>query len=185
MHSLEKRQFSSSKSTCPNTIKTALNRLQLIRSLDVIKARSHDDISIRMIKICDNSLIRPLSLLFKKSFDNSYFPELWKKSNNIPVHKINYKRNFENYRPISLFPIFSEIFEKILFNKMYTFLQSEHLLIPNQFGFRQSDSCMNQLLSITRETFQSFDATPPQLDQFFQICQRLLTKFSIKGYFIN
>ena len=53
--------------------------LKIIRSLDVKKAHGHDDISIRMIKNCDNSLVRPLSVLLKKSFDNSYFPELWKK----------------------------------------------------------------------------------------------------------
>ena len=61
-----------------------------------------------MIKICDNSLVRPLSRLFEKSFDNSYFPKLWKKSNIIPAHKKkkkNEKRNVENYRPISLLPI--------------------------------------------------------------------------------
>ena len=75
---------------------------KIIRSLDVNKAHGQDDISIRMIKTCDNSLVKPLLLLFKKSFDNSYFPKLWKKSNIIPVHKKNDKRNFENYRPISL-----------------------------------------------------------------------------------
>ena len=48
------------------------------RSLDVNKVRGHDDISIRIIKICDNSLGRPFSLLFKKPFVNSYFPESWK-----------------------------------------------------------------------------------------------------------
>ena len=59
----------------------------MIRSLDANKPHGHDDVSIRMIKICDNSLIRPSSLLFKKSFDNSYFPELWKKSNITPIHQ--------------------------------------------------------------------------------------------------
>ena len=44
---------------------------------------------------------------------------------------------------------------------MYTSLQNEQLLNPNQSGFRPSDSCINQLLSITNEIFQSFDATPP------------------------
>ena len=107
-----------------------------------------------MIKISDNSLVRPLSLLFKKSFDNSYFLELWKKSNIIPVHK-------KNYCPISLLPIFSKGFEKIIFNKTYTFLQNEQLLNSNQSGFRPSDSCINQLLSIMHEIFQTFDATLP------------------------
>ena len=60
---------------------------RIIRSLDVNKAHDHDDISIKIIKICDNSLVRPLSLLFKNAFGDSHFPELWKKLNIIPVHK--------------------------------------------------------------------------------------------------
>ena len=44
---------------------------------------------------------------------------------------------------------------------MYAFLQNEQLLNPNQSGFRSSDSCIKQLLSITHEILQSFDATPP------------------------
>ena len=52
---------------------------KIIRSLDVNKTHDHDDFFIRMTKICDNSLIRPLSLLFRKSFDSSYFPVIWKK----------------------------------------------------------------------------------------------------------
>ena len=44
---------------------------------------------------------------------------------------------------------------------MYAFLQNEQLLNPNQFGFRSSDSFIKQLLSITHEILQSFDATPP------------------------
>ena len=60
---------------------------KIIRLLNVNKVRGHDDISIRKIKICDNLLVRPLSLLFKKSFNNSYFPELWKKLDIIPIHQ--------------------------------------------------------------------------------------------------
>ena len=44
---------------------------------------------------------------------------------------------------------------------MYTFLQDEQLLNPNKSGFRPSDLCINQLLSITHEISQSLDATPP------------------------
>ena len=63
---------------------------------------------------------------------------------------------------------YRKIFEKIIFNKMYTFLQNENLLNPNQSGFHPSDSCTNQLLSITHEFFQSFDATPsPEVRSVF------------------
>ena len=60
--------------------------------------------------------------------------------------KQNDKQNFKNYRPISLLSIFSKAFQKIILNKMYTFLQNKQLLNPNQSGFHPSDSCINQLL---------------------------------------
>ena len=134
--------------------------LLIIRALNINKAHGHDDISIRMIKICDKSLIKPLMLIFKKSIRSSYYPDIWKKSNVIPVHKKNDKRLVNNYRPISLFPVFGKIFEKIIFNKIYNYLSKENLLNPNQSGFQPSDSCMNQLLAITHEIFEAFDSNP-------------------------
>ena len=80
--------------------------LKIIRALNIHKAHGHDDISIRIIKICDESLLKPLILLFQNSAKLSYFPDIWKGSNIIPVHKKNDKQLVENYRPISLLPIF-------------------------------------------------------------------------------
>ena len=62
-----------------------------------------------------------------------------------------------NYRPISLLPIFSKIFEKVLFEGLYTFLHSNNLLSDNQSGFRPGDSTINQLLSITHDIYVSFE----------------------------
>ena len=134
--------------------------LKIIRNLNVHKAHGHDDISIRMIKICDKSILKPLILLFENSTKSSYYPDIWKKSNIIPVHKKNDKQLVNNYRPISLLPIFGKIFEKIIFNRIYNFLSEECLLNQNQSGFRPSDSCVNQLLSITHEIFEAFDCNP-------------------------
>ena len=93
--------------------------LKIIRSLNSHKAHDYDDISIRMIKICDKSLLKPLIILFKNSTKSSHYPDIWKRSNIIPVHKKNDKQLVKNYRPISLLPIFGKIFEKIIFNKIY------------------------------------------------------------------
>ena len=134
--------------------------LKVIRALNIHKAHRHDDISIRMIKICDKSLLKPLIILFENSIKSSCCPDIWKRSNIIPVHKKNDKQLVNNYRPISLLPIFGKIFEKIIFNKIYNFLLEENLLNPNQSGFRPSDSCINQLLAITHEIFETFDCNP-------------------------
>ena len=74
---------------------------------------------------------------------------------------MNDKQLVNNYRPISLLPIFGKIFEKIIFDRIYDFLLKEELLNPNHSGSRPSDSCINQLLAITREIFEAFDCNPP------------------------
>ena len=135
--------------------------LQIIRALNINKAHGHDVISIRMNKICDKSLLKPLTVLFRNSIKSSCYPDIWKKSIIISVHKKNDKQLVENYRPISPLPIFAKIFEKNIFNRIYNFLLEEDLLNPAQSGFRPSDSCINQLLAITHEIFETFDCNPP------------------------
>ena len=88
---------------------------KIIRALNPHKVHGYDDISIRMIKICDKSLLEPLIILFKNSTKSSHYPDIWKRSNIIPVHKKNDKQLVINYRPISLLPIFGKIFEKKYF----------------------------------------------------------------------
>ena len=117
--------------------------LKIIRALNIYIAHGYDDISIRIIKICDKSLTKPLIILFKNSTKSSYYPDIRKRSNIIPVHKKKDKWLVNNYQPTSLLPIFGKIFEKIIFNGIYKFLLEEELLNPNQFGFRPSDSCVN------------------------------------------
>ena len=61
--------------------------LKIIKALNIHKAHDHDDISIRMIKICDKSLLKQLILLFEISTKSSCYPDIWKRSNIIPVHE--------------------------------------------------------------------------------------------------
>ena len=134
--------------------------LKIIRALNIRKAHGHDDISIRMIKICDKSFLKPLMLLFENSTKSSCYPDIWKRSNIIPVHKKNNKQLVNNYRLISLLPIFEKNIRKNYLQQIYNFLLEKKLLNPNQSGFRTSDSCINQLLAITHEIFETFDCNP-------------------------
>ena len=93
--------------------------LKIIRALNIHKAYGNNDIFIRIIKICDKSLLKPLFILFGKPTKSSCFPDIWKRSNIIPAHKKNDKRLVNNYRPISLLPIFGKVFEKTIVNKFF------------------------------------------------------------------
>ena len=64
----------------------------------------------------------------------------------------------KNYRPVSLLPVCGKMFEKIIYNSLFRYLEDKNLLNCNQSGFRPGDSCVHQLLSITHEICKVFDA---------------------------
>ena len=135
--------------------------INIINSLDSSKANGWDDISISMIKICGLSIIKPLKIIFETSLRTGNYPSLWKRSNICPIHKKGEKNLVGNYRPISLLPQFSKIYERILFNSLYSYLTTNKLLTSCQSGFLKGDSCVSQLLSITHEIYANFDKNPP------------------------
>ena len=134
--------------------------ISIIRSLNHNKAHGWDAISIRMIKICDESIVIPLKLIFESALKFGVYPDKWKKANVIPVHKKESKNLLTNYRPISLLPVCGKIFEKCIYNSLYGYLQSNDILSKSQSGFRKGDSCISQLLAITHEIYSNFDAIP-------------------------
>ena len=78
--------------------------INIIRSLNVDKAHGHDNISIRMLKICDTAIVEPLSIIFNNCINQSLFPDIWKKSNICPIHKKGDKQIINDYRPLPLLP---------------------------------------------------------------------------------
>ena len=100
--------------------------------------------------------------MFKSCPSQMKFPMEGKKANIFPIYKKKKKKKKDkqcnkNYRPVSLLQICSKIFERLLLNEMYMFFNENDVLSSNQSCFRPSDSCINQLLSITHEIYQSFD----------------------------
>ena len=79
--------------------------INVIKVLDPCKAHGYDDISIRMLKICDSAIVKPLTILFKNCISQGIFPDNWKKSNICPTHRKGDKQIVNNYRPVSLLPI--------------------------------------------------------------------------------
>ena len=69
----------------------------------------------------------------------------------------NDKQLIENSRPISLLPICGKILERLIYNRMFEFFIDNELISSNQSGFKPADSCINQLLCITHDIYQSFD----------------------------
>ena len=78
------------------------------------------------------------------------------------MEKIYYCSNAQKYyRPIFLLPILGKVFEKILYNNIFEYLQESTMLCKSQSGFRRSDTCEYLLVSIVYETDASFNCNPP------------------------
>ena len=110
-----------------------------------------------MLKLCGKSICKPLDLIFQSCIKQRKFPTEWKKANVVPVHKKGDKQILKNCRPVSLLPICGKIFERLIYNNLFEYFIENDLISQNQSGFKPGDSCINQLISIIHEIYQSFD----------------------------
>ena len=97
--------------------------LQIINKLGQSEAHGHDEISIRMSKICGDSVCRPLNIIFKTSLCTGKFPLEWKKANIVPIHKKGDKQAVINYRPVSLLPFAVKYLKDCFIIKCLTFFR--------------------------------------------------------------
>ena len=90
-----------------------------------------------MIKMWGESLALPVKMIFEAALNDGVFPDDWKKGNIVPVYKKNLKAMLINYRPISLLPIFAQIFEKRIFTLMFEYLIESELFAVFSLVFFQ------------------------------------------------
>ena len=74
-----------------------------------------------MLKICGDTICKPLELIFKQALTNGMFWSEWKKGNIVPYYKKGDKQNLKNYRPVSLLSISRKSFQRLIFNEMLSF----------------------------------------------------------------
>ena len=138
--------------------------LRLIRSSDPQKSHGDDGISINMIKLCNESIIKPLCMIYIyiKRYGNWGISICLEevKCSAYTIHKKESRQHKNNYRPISLLPIFGKLFEKHIFDAIYNHLCDHKLLVDNQSAFRPGDSTINQLLLITHKIYSGFEEIP-------------------------
>ena len=128
----------------------------IIRNLENDKA---SDISVMILKKCATIISRHLSGFYNKFMEAGTFPKILKIGKITPVFKKGDSDIFDNYRPISMLPIFGKIFEKIIYSRLYSFLISKNVIYDKQFGFRKKHSTahavnysVNKILSELEKT---------------------------------
>ena len=123
----------------------------IIHNVDISKSTGPNSIPQKLLKSVKKSIAIPLSNMFNLSFLQGSCPDFLKLSSVIPIHKKDSKLIVENYRPISLLSNINKILEKLMFNRLYSFLESNKCIYNLQFGFRQKHSTNHALLSMTQQ----------------------------------
>ena len=104
------------------------------------KSTGYDKISTETIKILSAVISPTLSLIINKCILNGTVPDEMKVSKIKPLFKKGDVTLLNNYRPISLLPCVSKIFERVLFNQLYEYFERNDLLTQHQYGFRKNHS---------------------------------------------
>jgi hypothetical protein len=98
-----------------------------------------------------------LSFVFNRCLVTGYFPDQLKISKVTPVYKSGSKDQFQNYRPISIVPIFSKVFESLICSRLNNIFESNNLLTHSQFGFRAGKSTTMAVTKIVNSVIDSLE----------------------------
>ena len=111
-----------------------------IDKLENKNSSGHDGISNKLLKVLKFELSKSLTLIINQMITTGVFLDSFKISKIIPLFKKGDSSLLSNYRPISLLPTISKIFERILYNQLYEYFNSNNLLAEQQYGFRSNHS---------------------------------------------
>ena len=110
--------------------------ISIIKSLKD-SSPGYDGIHIKIIKKTASVLAPVISKLINMSFQYGIFPDTLKTAKVLPLHKGGKRDNVSNYRPISIIPAVSKIYERAMYNRLSDFLSNQNILSDCQFGFRK------------------------------------------------
>lgn len=105
-----------------------------------------DGLCPRFIKILLPKLLQYITHVFNTILTTSHYPSCWKYAKVIPVPK---SKSCQEYRPISILPFLSKVFEKIMHLQITDYLSTHDLLTDRQSGFRPKHSCITALTDVT------------------------------------
>ena len=145
---IQKNNFSFSHVATNDIIST-------IKQLDTSKATTHKNIPIKIFKQHIDLYTISIKNLFNTMIKDQNFPNNLKRADITPVHKKGETTNMCNYRPVSILPTISKVFEKLLYKQINSYISQ--YLSNNLCGFRQGFSAQHCLIVMIEEMKKSLD----------------------------
>ncbi len=120
-------------------------------------SEGHDHISNKLLKETIPELSVPLAHIFNLSFNSGTVPHQMKIAKVIPIFKKGNAQLFTNYRPISILPAFSKLLEKIVYSRLYQFINTNDIFYEHQYGFRKKHSTIHPIIHYIKGIAESND----------------------------
>ena len=130
------------------------NIIKLIDRLKTNIAVGVDDINVRLVKDTKHTIAKSLKQLVNISYKTSTFPNSMKRAIVKAIHKKGETDDPANYRPLSILPIISKIFERSAVNQLVQYLEGKKLLTHIQHAYRRGHStqtCLNEIVNYIYE----------------------------------
>ncbi|XP_065650268.1 uncharacterized protein LOC136078422 [Hydra vulgaris] len=143
--------------------------LDAVSLLKPNKSLGFDDISSNVIIKSIKQITIPLLHIFNLSLKQGVFPDNLKIAKVIPVLKSGDPSDVTNYRPISILSCFSKILERVMYNRLYSFLNVNNILFHKQFGFKSGHSTDHAITHLVHDIFKGFDEDKYTLGVFIDL----------------
>ena len=154
----------------------------IINKLKNKTSRGIDGISNQILKIAKAELLRPITFLINQMIHTGTYPQQLKIAKMTPIFKANNKEQFSNYRPISLLPSISKIFESVIYQQLMKYLLENKLLSSQQYGFRANHSTELAALNLIDRLTYDLDNGKIPTNIYISICQRHLILCNMRLY---
>lgn len=140
--------------------------LKSIQSLKDKTSSGWDEISPNLLKLCQDELAYPLTILINQSFQLGKFPSKLKSAIIKPLHKKEDPTLVNNYRPIALVSSISKVYEKIVLFRLASHLSRHRVINKCQHGFLQGKSTISALYEFTNAAFRALDESQRTIGVF-------------------
>ncbi len=129
--------------------------LKKLLKINAKKATGYDQLPPKMIKLGAAYLSGPIKSIINQSIRTSTFPNELKAAEVTPIFKKNDRLDKGNYRPVSILPCISKIFESVYVDQLSFYFES--LFAPALSGFRKSHNCQHVLIDFIEKCKNSLD----------------------------
>ena len=109
--------------------------LQHLSNLKPSNSCGHDNISSTILKSISNEISDCITLIINQSILTGSFPDNLKLAKVVPIFKKDDKSQIKNYRPISVLPVISKIFQNVIHTQLIEYFTDNNLLSSQQYGF--------------------------------------------------